>query len=466
MRAAPASGDVRFVGVDGGSGAHAMAALAGMGAGVQQVRSPCHANLLLLFGPLAPKMREPLAEIARAMPQPARAMLVLPDDAAIEHRRDVDVETLLRPVERLLSSSASRIAGAFADFPRRGFELVGTSGWEPDTIDVSGDASEMETELVVVSLGPVQPFTAGPLRILLTCDGEQIVRARLAAGYAFRGIAEAMVSATWKDGAELAAALDPLAPVAGRLAYVRAVEALQHSQPSTQIVRARNALLAFERARNDLWWFVRFAYSIGARALADRGHGVAARFEQHAPANRRELPALDNDDPHERSSSLASIARDVDWLKHAVAHDRLFGLRCKNIGMLAKGDALRYGVSGPSLAASPSGNRDAYARLVARLEAASRDVRSARDPKPDVDALAPADWNVPRGSVDVSVDGPRGSIGLALRSDGGDGPAHVEWRRPSAALLKVLPKLLRQQIVADAQIIIASLDIAMAEADG
>ena len=41
----------------------------------------------------------------------------------------------------------------------------------------------------------------------------------------------------------------------------------------------------------------------------------------------------------------------------------------------------------------------------------------------------------------------------------------VEWLRPSAALLPLLPEMLAGETLADAEALVASLDLAMAEAD-
>jgi len=60
-------------------------------------------------------------------------------------------------------------------------------------------------------------------------------------------------------------------------------------------------------------------------------------------------------------------------------------------------------------------------------------------------------------------------IGLHLDSPGGEGsrgPAQVEWQRPSASLLALVPELLVGQKLADAEVILASLDLTMAEVDG
>jgi NADH:ubiquinone oxidoreductase subunit D len=63
------------------------------------------------------------------------------------------------------------------------------------------------------------------------------------------------------------------------------------------------------------------------------------------------------------------------------------------------------------------------------------------------------------------VAGSRGDIGLFIESDG-ERLRQVVWQRPSAALLSLLPELLAGQKLADAEVILASLDLAMAEADG
>ena len=51
-------------------------------------------------------------------------------------------------------------------------------------------------------------------------------------------------------------------------------------------------------------------------------------------------------------------------------------------------------------------------------------------------------------------------------NSGGETLAQVEWQHPSAALLPLLPEMLAGQKLADAEVIVASLDLAMAEADG
>ena len=452
----------RFFAVDGGAGAHVLAKLAHLKPALRQVASPRHASLLLIVSPLSARMREPLIEIALAMAKPSRAIVI---ESGRGIGQALDTNALLRHTEHVSFASAENILCRCSDAAAPAFEVGVAREWNPDTLDLSSRPTEFETEKVVLSLGPVQRCTAGPLRMLLVCDGEQVVRAELQAGYAFRGVAEAMTAATWKEAEGIAAALDPLAPFTGRLAYVRAVESLQHRAPDAHAEKLRDVALALERARNRLWWFVRFAELLDMPGTTRRAHAIAMELDDCiAPSvGRRQTLRNAAADPR---TSLTALARDVESLTADVTRDRLIGLRCKGAGMLRLDEALRHGVSGPSLTASRNGDGDAQARLMMRLAAACADLRDAANAKLEIEAPLSVNGFVPTGSVDVTVEGPRGTVGLSLRSDGNKGPVRAEWRCPSARVLKVLPDLLKGRIVADAEIIVASFDIAMAEADG
>ena len=104
-----------------------------------------------------------------------------------------------------------------------------------------------------------------------------------------------------------------------------------------------------------------------------------------------------------------------------------------------------------------------------RLPIDVRNLGAGLNPAPTAARSRPAEqgiaqWSAPPGKTEVAIAGPRGHLGLSLASDG-EG-LQVAWRRPSAVLLGLLPELLAGQKLADAEVIIASLDLAMAEADG
>ena len=71
----------------------------------------------------------------------------------------------------------------------------------------------------------------------------------------------------------------------------------------------------------------------------------------------------------------------------------------------------------------------------------------------------------PKESVYVSVESPRGELGVYLEGDGGPKPHRVYWRTPSFDNLQSLPALSQGHLVADLVAIIGSVDIVLGDVD-
>jgi NADH-quinone oxidoreductase subunit D len=74
-------------------------------------------------------------------------------------------------------------------------------------------------------------------------------------------------------------------------------------------------------------------------------------------------------------------------------------------------------------------------------------------------------FSVPKGSVYVGVESPRGEMGVYLESDGGPKPYRVHYRSPSFVNLQALPMMARGHFVADLVGIIGSIDIVLGDTD-
>lgn len=470
----------RYVAVDGGSGALLLTGLRGIDPSLQLVDSPRHANLVVVVAPISTNLGPALAEIARALPRPAYALTVGPEQPALlDPSLFVAVDHILVGARHLPPELPGEIWSAMrsgtGNWPT--MSVVASPAWKADTVKLPSRAQRaLATELVVLALGPVQPFTAGPLRLVLVADGPQVLSAQVEAGYARRGVGDAMARSTWADAAELAARLDPLAPVAGRLAFTRAVEQLNGVEPRPSVSDAREACLALERARNHLAWTARTF-----RLLADArpGRWSAALFHDLTSVALR-VPALATFDwiapgattiPPAGTSTerdaLREIARECAGLESSVAGDRFLAPRTHGIGQLSEARLAAAGVTGPVFQASAHHSGDVRARLVVRIHDAAADIRRAVEGLPERGMSgAPGQWRGGQGEAVARVAGPRGRIGVRVVADGGPGPALVEWDRPSARLLEVVPEVVIGEQLADAEMIIASLDLAMAEADG
>jgi NADH:ubiquinone oxidoreductase subunit D len=273
--------------------------------------------------------------------------------------------------------------------------------------------------------------------------------------------------------------LDPLAPIAGQLAYTSAVEQLQGSQPSGGIAALRSSVLALERVHNTLWWLVHVARILADTEFIDRAYQLATDFVTRTSNIWRQPPtawiapqqSVVLSTVSKNPSAIAllpTFADHVEAVSRYVERNRWLALRTRGIGFLATERLKAAGVSGPVLFGSEHVAGDVHSRLAARLHAATIDVRAATETLTgDVSySIQEARWDIPAGEAHAAVRGPRGDIGLHLVSNGGEKPARVEWRRPSSALLPLLPEILAGQKLVDAEVIVASLDLAMAEADG
>jgi Ni,Fe-hydrogenase III large subunit len=473
----------RYFAVDGGGGAKLLSRLAATNDRLRRVSSPRHAEILLVFEPITARLIPSVLELYRAIPRPRG--LIIAGDASAERFPDarmVRVEDLVPGAERVANpASADEIGRRMVNVHLTLDEAPSEPQSEAKTISLPGKgALELTTELVVLSLGPVQPFTAGPLRLLLVCDGEQIVSAQIEAGYAARDVAGAMTRATPSEIADLASALDPLAPVAGRIAYVSALERLHGHEPDALVIQQREAALALERAQNHLCWLVRFAEILANDRLIGLARSLYCDLTEMTETFWRQSPVewlMPRASPisvgaTEHISRVGRLVERIVGLRNQLAKDRGPALRTTGIGILSSHRLREHGVSGPNLRASEHGPGDILSRLLTRVDEAAADLRKAAEARPDRKNSKPgsaemnsAVWSMPAGDVEVTVEGPRGQIGFSLTSDG-ETLRRISWRRPSAILLGLVPEILAGQKLADAELILASLDLAMAEADG
>lgn len=472
-----------YFAVDGGSGAALLAQLPAVDDRLRPAKSPHHADLLVVVEPVTERLLDAVLDCYRNLAPPRRVVVAgaCGADRYGEGAPLVRLEDHLPVASRVegeeaVGASASALARAMRSAPAGRPDRVEIPERAPEEILIplrSGAEQEIATEDVVLSVGPVQSAAAGPLRLLLLMDGEQIVRAEVRSGYAAREIERLAVTLSWAENASLAATLDPLAPIAGRLTYLQALESLHGIVPPPRAQHLREIALGIERATSHLFWFTRFtgllAYgslTAEARRLAVRVATMAAPPDALVPGGwSREV------DPWAGGTPVPDrIAQEVRRFSQRVRSDRLFGLRTRGIGRLAADRAREVGASGPVLGASERGEGDARARALVRLESAAEDLEQATASLARLAGGAErAHWPdspPPVGAAESQVAGPRGTLTLQLESDAGERPSGVHWARPSAVHLGLIPELVLGCTLPDALTAVASLDLSMAEADG
>jgi len=403
---------------------------------------------------------------------------------------------------------------------------------DEDLRDVGGDK-------MVLNMGPSHPATHGVLRVVLELDGEIITKATPDIGYLHRGDEKIAENMTYTQFIPYTDRLDYLAPLANNVAYALAVEKLlgvdQQLPPRCQFIRVICCELA--RISSHLLGLGCFAMDCGAMTVflltfteREKIHNLCealtgARFTTsytRLGGLARDLPPGWVDQCRQFLREVVVNLKEVDQL---LTRNRIWVDRTKDIGVIAKADAIDFALTGPNLRASgvdhdlrkahpylcydqlkfdvPLGSAgDCYDRYLARMEEVRQSVKIVHQcldqlpggadnaagepinvsdgktvlpPKQKVMTsmeelihqfmLVTQGVNVPPGEVYFGAENPKGELGFYIHSRGGGTPYRLKIRAPSFVNLSILPHLLPGHLMSDAVAILGSLDFVMGECD-
>ena len=385
-------------------------------------------------------------------------------------------------------------------------------------------------ETVLLNMGPQHPSTHGVLRLLLELDGEIVVNCIPDVGFLHTGVEKNMEAKTYVKAAVMTDRLDYLNTVGNNLAYCLAIEKLVDLDVPPRAQAIRVILTELQRIASHLVWLGTHALDLAAMSVflycfREREH-ILDILEmvggQRMMATYIRPGGLWRDTPVEFDAAVRKFldlfpAR-IDEYEALLTKNPLFIERTRNIGVLAKEDALHWGATGPILRASgvahdlrkarpysgyelydfdiPSLTAgDTYARYVVRVEEMRQSVRIVRQaldklpygtvrsnnrkyvppPRSEIGTSMEAlihhfklwteGFTPPVGAVYHAVESPRGELGVYLESDGGPKPYRVHWRTPSFVNMQVLPSLAKGRLVADLVALIGTIDIVLGDVD-
>ena len=188
---------------------------------------------------------------------------------------------------------------------------------------------------------------------------------------------------------------------------------------------------------------------------------------------------------------LKILRERTEYYKEVCTTDKAFLQRVQNVGYLSEQDARDYGAVGPTSRGSnvpydvrhsfpydaydevkvepiTSDLGDVFGRTVVRVLEVIQAIDLSEellDRLPDGDIQVRAKPRVPEGETVCRCEAPRGELIYYMRSDGSDKPARVKVRTPSLANWPATIIMLKGCFVADAPIIIASIDPCMSCTD-
>ena len=358
---------------------------------------------------------------------------------------------------------------------------------------------------LMVNMGPQHPSTHGVFRLVIWVDGERIVRVEPHIGYLHRGSEKICESEQYNQIVTLFDRLDYVGNLNNELAFCLAVEKLTETVVPERAEYIRVILCELNRIASHMLFYG--VYGLDAGATTPMLYGFRERervqelFESVTGArmmhNYIRIGGVKEDVPADFEKNVRKLLDDlkqgVEECDSLLSQNEMFLARTKGVGVISGDEALDYGVTGPALRASgvvedvrvtdpysiyerfdfgiPDGSMgDCWDRYFVRVEEMRESIKIieqalAELPKGEISAKVRRIVRPPAGDVFIRTESPRGDLGVYIVSDGSDKPYRVKVRPPSFANLQALEYMLKDTYIADAVLVLGSIDIIMGEVD-
>lgn len=377
---------------------------------------------------------------------------------------------------------------------RRGFEVRPADGGAGDLLEVS--------------LGPQHPSTHGVFRMDVVLDGERVVRLKPVFGYLHRNHEKLAEGTTYLASMPYTDRLDYFCSLTSNWAYALTVEKLAGLAVPERAEYLRVILAELTRLQNHASVCGFLLQDMGAMgtplmyAFRER-EKVLDLFEALTGARmmcnymrfggcRCDLPA----GWAERTRAVVdAFPRFLDEFEALLTGNEILRARTQGVGRLPAALAVNAGVTGPVLRACgvghdlrraapyglygtfdfriPVGDHgdvfDRYMIRVLEMRESLAILRQALDRLPDGPVVDPKarlrGFRPPSGEAYGRLESPKGELGFHLISNGGPNPYRYRVRPPSLINLTVLEDMCLGHSVADAVLILGSIDIVLGEVD-
>ena len=129
------------------------------------------------------------------------------------------------------------------------------------------EATFLETNELVLNMGPQHPSTHGVLRVILRLDGERVLGTECIIGYLHRGVEKIAENRTYKQFAPYVDRMDYVAAVSNNLGYIETVEKLLGASAPPRARYIRTLMAELNRISSHLLWLATHALDIGAMSV-------------------------------------------------------------------------------------------------------------------------------------------------------------------------------------------------------
>ncbi len=387
---------------------------------------------------------------------------------------------------------------------------------------------DIDTNDMVVNIGPQHPSTHGVLRLITTLDGEIVKNIEPVIGYLHRSKEKMAESRSLYQYQPTIDRVEYLSSFFDHYAFVSTVEAIAELEVPKRVQYIRMITMELNRITSHLLWFGTFLLDLGASspmfyAFRER-EKILKLFEDLTGArmmyNYYRFGGVIADMPEGWLDKVRKVVDEfpdrLDEYEAIVTKNPIFLDRTIGIGIMSAEMALANGVTGPSLRASgikldlrktnpycsydevdfdvPVGNTgDCYDRYRVRFQEMRESlkiIRQAIDKIPGGDTAelnkrrAAGDetanemdlqiygkkinlitYKPPKGEGSTIVESPRGFLGCYIITDGSPKAYRIKWRGASFSNLSVLAPLMKGLLFPDLMAIFGSIDVILPEVD-
>ncbi|MEM3518802.1 MAG: nickel-dependent hydrogenase large subunit [Candidatus Hadarchaeales archaeon] len=349
---------------------------------------------------------------------------------------------------------------------------------------------------MVLPIGPQHPALKEVENFTLEVNGEEIVGVDIRLGYSHRGIERGMQERTYPQGVYLAERVCGICNIAHSATYCLAVEKLAGVEIPERAKIIRTILLELERIHSHLLWAGVAFYEIGFETLfmytwRDREMVLDVR---EAISGARQISASNVPGGVRRDVKAEHISFALDVLRRleestkyyldVCTSDPTIIARCSGVGVLSKHEATKLCATGPTARASGvewdlrrrdpylmyedvdfdvvvEKDGDVFARILVRLREVLESIRIVRQLLEKLPG-GPVRMEIPK-KIDPSeaiarTEAPRGELLYYMLSNGTERPERVRIRTPTYANVLSWKPMFAGATIADAPIIIASID--------
>jgi NADH-quinone oxidoreductase subunit D len=363
-------------------------------------------------------------------------------------------------------------------------------------------------ELLEVSMGPQHPSTHGVFRMDVVLDGEVVVRLKPVFGYLHRNHEKIAEGTSYLASMPYTDRLDYFCSMTNNWAYALSVEKLAGLQVPERAEYLRVILAELTRLQNHA--------SLAGFLLQDMGAmGTPLMY-----AFREREKILDLFESLSGARMMCNFMRfggcrcdaSADWLRRTrqvvdgfpafldefetlLNENEIIMARTQGVGVLPRALAVNASITGPMLRASgvnydlrkvdrygiydrftfrvPLGEHgdtyDRYMMRVLEMRESLKILRQALDTIPEGPVMDPKaklrGFKPKAGEAYGRIEAPKGELGFYLISDGSANPFRYRVRPPSFIHLTILEDMCLGRTVADAVIILGSVDIVLGEVD-